>query len=353
VLADASTHYSDGVSGVAGAYFHDVTNDNAVIYLRMDAPPYTAPNVASWPELLNYGPVGNPGVYTPGTMPGIVDGPSTNGSNFVGLSGTKVPGFSGISSFADAGFTSAFNPVGSNANFTVTAIFRGNPCDNRVQSIVSHGTNSWQLTVSTNGCLVFNAGNGNTATGGTGQNPGDMRTARVYNDGNWHQVAAVNSSNVISIYVDGVLDTNGTPAGITPASLIPGNPGDVMIGSDPNYTNNPTGVGRQFSGQVCEAAFLNQAITATEAQQLYTWAVSGNNSSINYTPTNILYSVAGNLLTLSWPADHTGWFLQAQTNSLGTNWVDLPGSSSTNLVTIPMNPINGSVFYRMMIHRPY
>jgi hypothetical protein len=38
---------------------------------------------------------------------------------------------------------------------------------------------------------------------------------------------------------------------------------------------------------------------------------------------------------------------------LGTNWVDLPGSSSTNLVTIPMNPINGSVFYRMMIHRPY
>ena len=36
-------------------------------------------------------------------------------------------------------------------------------------------------------------------------------------------------------------------------------------------------------------------------------------------------------LTLSWPADHTGWRLQAQTNNpttgLGTNWFDVPGSA--------------------------
>jgi len=37
---------------------------------------------------------------------------------------------------------------------------------------------------------------------------------------------------------------------------------------------------------------------------------------VNTAPTNITAVVSGNTLTLSWPADHTGWRLQAQTNSL-------------------------------------
>ena len=44
----------------------------------------------------------------------------------------------------------------------------------------------------------------------------------------------------------------------------------------------------------------------------------------------------------------TGGTLQAQTNSLGsglgTNWVDYSGSSPA---TIPINPANGSVFFRV------
>jgi hypothetical protein len=31
---------------------------------------------------------------------------------------------------------------------------------------------------------------------------------------------------------------------------------------------------------------------------------------------------SGNQFQLSWPADHTGWCLQMQTNILGTNWGD-------------------------------
>lgn len=352
VISDVSTHYNDGVGGAAGAYFHDVINDNAVIYLRMDAPPYVAPGSGTWPEMMNYGSVGNPGVYSPGTMLGIVAGPTTtNGANYIGLSDTNttVAALSGISSFADAGYASAYDPTGSNANFTVTAMFRGNPSDNRVQSIVSHGTNSWQLNVTTNGTIVFNAGNGNTAASGGGTDPGDIKTRGVYNDGKWHQVVAVNTTNVVSIYVDGVLDTNGTPAGITPTSVIPGNPGHVMIGSDPSYTNNPAGVGRQFAGQVCEAAFFDQAMTATQVQSLYRLAVTG--STVNPNPTELQSSVAGGQLTLSWPADHIGWTLQSQTNNAGVgisaNWVDVPNSTSTNQVVIPLSPANGSVFYRL------
>ncbi|MSR65789.1 MAG: hypothetical protein EXS24_00240 [Pedosphaera sp.] len=72
----------------------------------------------------------------------------------------------------------------------------------------------------------------------------------------------------------------------------------------------------------------------------------------NTTPTNITSSVSGNNLTLSWPSDHTGWRLQAQTNSVNTgisnNWFDVAGSSTTNLLILPVDLTKGTVFYRMI-----
>jgi autotransporter-associated beta strand protein len=69
-------------------------------------------------------------------------------------------------------------------------------------------------------------------------------------------------------------------------------------------------------------------------------------------PTNITFASTNGNLTLSWPADHTGWTLQVQTNSinvgLGTNWVAVSGSATTNIVTVPINPAHGSVFYRLV-----
>lgn len=57
-------------------------------------------------------------------------------------------------------------------------------------------------------------------------------------------------------------------------------------------------------------------------------------------------------LQLAWPQDHTGWRLQAQTNTLncglGTNWVDMPAALATNQISIPIVPPNGSVFYRLV-----
>jgi fibronectin-binding autotransporter adhesin len=75
-------------------------------------------------------------------------------------------------------------------------------------------------------------------------------------------------------------------------------------------------------------------------------------TSVNTTRTNITFALNGNQLNLSWPADHIGWRLQAQTNSpgtgLGTNWADVPGSTSVNSISIPINRSNGSVFFRMI-----
>ncbi len=72
----------------------------------------------------------------------------------------------------------------------------------------------------------------------------------------------------------------------------------------------------------------------------------------NTTPTNLITSLNGTNLTLSWPVDHTGWRLQVQTNSLatglGTNWVDIANSGSTNQFVVPVNGNSGSMFYRMV-----
>jgi len=78
--------------------------------------------------------------------------------------------------------------------------------------------------------------------------------------------------------------------------------------------------------------------------------VSG--SSYASYPTNITATVSGNQLTLTWPATHLGWILQAQTNALSvglnTNtWFDVTTSDSSNTNVITINPANPTVFYRL------
>jgi hypothetical protein len=86
-----------------------------------------------------------------------------------------------------------------------------------------------------------------------------------------------------------------------------------------------------------------------------TLALDGTIQVVNFvstSPTNITMQISGNLLTLAWPADHTGWRLQAQTNSAGQglsdNWVDVADSTNVNQETMPIDPANGSVFFRLI-----
>jgi autotransporter-associated beta strand protein len=67
-------------------------------------------------------------------------------------------------------------------------------------------------------------------------------------------------------------------------------------------------------------------------------------------PVPISTTVTGNQLKLGWPADHQGWRLQGQTNSagIGTNWHDVPGSTQTNSITMPIVPNNPPVFFRLV-----
>jgi autotransporter-associated beta strand protein len=75
-------------------------------------------------------------------------------------------------------------------------------------------------------------------------------------------------------------------------------------------------------------------------------------ATVNTNATSLIVTVNANVLSLSWPVDHTGWRLQAQTNALDTgiytNWVDVAGATATNLINVPLDSGNGSVFYRMV-----
>ncbi len=84
--------------------------------------------------------------------------------------------------------------------------------------------------------------------------------------------------------------------------------------------------------------------------------VDGSISTIqvlNPNPTNITFQVGGGNLTLNWPASHTGWQLQVQTNALGAglgaNWSNVDGSTSVNQWVAPVDATQGVVFYRLVL----
>jgi hypothetical protein len=64
------------------------------------------------------------------------------------------------------------------------------------------------------------------------------------------------------------------------------------------------------------------------------------------------FTISGNSMRFSWPFDHIGWRLVGQTNSvgagIGTSWTTVPGSIATNQIFIPINPANGSAFFRLV-----
>lgn len=162
------------------------------------------------------------------------------------------------------------------------------------------------------------------------------------------------STNVV-VVSKGAIVANDTVAGLTSVAI----GGTLVI----NNVGNPLAGGdaiQLFTAGSYSGSFAN-IIPATPSANL-TWDTSTLNtdgklrvlsSGPPTNPTNIVASVSGNQLTLSWPADYTGWTLQGQTNAPGigitSSWQDVPGSTTTNRVILPLDPVNGSSFFRMIL----
>jgi hypothetical protein len=140
----------------------------------------------------------------------------------------------------------------------------------------------------------------------------------------------------------------------------------LVVGSSTTFSTAASGTppfsyvwknnGAVLSGQTANAITLNP-VSLSNAGTYSVQVTGGNGSATNsavltvLNPTNLTATLGGGKLTLNWPASHTGWRLQTQTNTaaagLGTNWSDVIGSMQTNAWIIPINQAAPSVFFRL------
>ena len=81
--------------------------------------------------------------------------------------------------------------------------------------------------------------------------------------------------------------------------------------------------------------------------------IASSGGTLPATGTNINFTITGgNTLNLSWPSNYVGWELQSNSVSLtvSNDWYLVPGSTTTNSVSLPVDPSASNVFYRM--HHP-
>jgi autotransporter-associated beta strand protein len=175
---------------------------------------------------------------------------------------------------------------------------------------------------------------------------------------------APGESGVGTLTVTNVLTLAGTTLLDLNTNLVPNS--DRLVATNINYggalvLNLASGVAAGNSFQLFSAAAYGgsfSSITPATPGAGLAWntsllASSGVLSIVATGPSGparLTNSVSGNTLSLSWPAGE-GWTLQWQTNSLttglGTNWVDVPGSTSISSTNITINPVQPTAFYRL------
>jgi autotransporter-associated beta strand protein len=198
--------------------------------------------------------------------------------------------------------------------------------------------------------------------GGNGSVFGDLDTAAGSTVSPGAAIGTLTVTNLVTLGGDVYVELNRTNGAQTNDIL---KAASLVLGGSLTVTNlGPNLVAGDrfvlFKGAV-SGAFATVNLPENLGSVTYAWtnktAIDGSIQvltavSVNTNPTNITASVSGSTLTLSWPADRTGWRLQSQTNSLGSGlgsvWTDIPGTGASNTYNATIDPANGTVFYRMV-----
>jgi len=200
----------------------------------------------------------------------------------------------------------------------------------------------------------------------------------VYGNG----VGLTNLTGIGSLLVVGNPDTDAFLTGmvLTPAgNLSPTyNPNDTIYsainqpGDAPTVTvtnSNPAATDELFTNGidagpltsgVPSSALILGGVGSTNVLQVLVTAVDSvttNLYTVNVTvasptasnPTNIIYHASNGSLTLSWPADHLGWFVQSNSLNLAVpaDWYDISNTATGTNYSIGISPAQKNVFYRL------
>jgi hypothetical protein len=362
--ANVGTAVSVSVSGLAlsGTSAGNYVLSSTSITTNADITAATLTYVAD-PASRAYG-AANP-IFT-GSVTGFVNGEDQSGA----ATGTLT--FTSPATPASAPGTYAINGSGLTANFgnytfvqaagNATALTIG-PAT--VTPVVAISNKAYDGT--TNATVASRALQGVIGTDDVALDTNDVAFFASANVGTGISVTVSNLTLTGSVATNYVLSTNivTTNADITPATLTyVADPATRFYGTaNPAFTGTVTGFvnGEDLGGAT--TGTLTFTSPATPASLPGSYAINGGGLTANF-GNYVFFQAAGNTIALtitvntspvslsldrvtdsvvfapnsivvSWPADHLGWRLQVQTNSLTSGiWTDIAGSSATNQVVL-------------------
>jgi fibronectin-binding autotransporter adhesin len=272
------------------------------------------------------------------------------------------------------------NLLGTFSNRTIQVT---NTALTTISGVISDGGQAWGLIKTGPGILALS--NTETYTGPTAVSNGLLRVN-----------GSLAAASTVTVATNATLGGTGTIGGnvsvVAGGVLAPGNSiGTLTIGGNLTLAGN-LGIEVNRSGLASDKAIvtgtlsnsgagiisvtnLGAALQVGDVFTLFNKAVTGGNTmtitganvtwtnklalngtievvpSIPTAPTNLTFAVAGNTLTVSWPASYLGWSLQSNAVSLSStsSWFVVPGSTATTSMNFTANPTKTNVFYRMVL----
>lgn len=320
------------------SYYNEVGTPTSVTPAEAASEPIPSPvpaTTAIWRNIV----ISNLTATTAGGIAGIIWGrtemPVTNvvldHVNITGTASFDAYNVSGLQ-FIDSQITV---PSGSETFLMFQA---GMTFSNRSAQI---GTITFDGLTSTNSLALYNATASSMDTNILGANPIAMSASTLTISSNLSLPPADSlnfflGSNASTIAAQGNLALNGAVINVTNANGF--GPGSYTVFS--------------YTGTLSGNAVLGSAPTnfnyAINTNTLGLVKVTVTQPGPSLSPFSMAFQTVGTNLQLSWPADHTGFLLEMQTNNLaGTNWVIVPGANLTNQMLLPIFPGNNNAFFRL------
>ena len=307
------------------------------------------------------------------------------GNNQVSLTWNSVAGATGYNikrSSVSGGPYSVIAGGGTGTNYTDSAVTNGGTYYYVVSAVTSSGEGANSLEVSATPQFIFNFGfevpqvstyqyNPSAASWTFTPQSGNNGSGITANDSLFDssnpnapqgvQVAFLQSISTISQAISGFVPGANYTVTFSAAQRA----GQYENGGQTwNLTMNGATIGSyNLPATATNYVDYSANFTATAATQTLSFVgtdlVGGDNTVFldnvriapapSLTPVQLGWALAGlspaNQIQLSWPADHTGWQLQMQVNSLGTNWFTLPNANYTDTLLLPMT--NSAAFFRL------